>query len=100
MTDSLALALLCAGYYYIFKPRGGPRPTVYFETKVRANDPFRLDEINQENIMKIWFWVMLSILMLAVGCASSYSTRPRYHEGISAYWSTILYNQIPESEQR
>jgi outer membrane biogenesis lipoprotein LolB len=43
--------------------------------------------------MKIWFWLLLSIIVLMVGCASSYERRPANQADISDYWSRILYNQ-------
>ena len=49
--------------------------------------------------MKIWFWLLLSLLVLMVGCASSYERRPP-NQDISDYWSEILYNQPANSSQR
>ncbi len=47
--------------------------------------------------MKIWFWLLLSILTLMVGCASTYyEKKPVYHEEISDYWKSILYHQASE----
>jgi hypothetical protein len=48
-------------------------------------------------IVKIWFWLLLSILTLMVGCASGYyQQKPVYHEEISDYWKSILYHQTSQ----
>jgi hypothetical protein len=58
---------------------------------------------NGEITVKIWFWLLLSLLMLMVGCASSYHAgmTSASHEEISDYWSRVLYHQTAaESERR
>ena len=48
-----------------------------------------------EKTMKIWFWLLLSILLLMIGCATV-GTQPPYHEKeISDYWYHILYHKSP-----
>lgn len=47
-----------------------------------------------EKTMKIRFWLLLSILLLMIGCATV-GTQPPYHEEGSDYWYYILYHQSP-----
>ncbi len=54
---------------------------------------------NGEKIVKIWFCLLLCILMLMIGCAS-YEKKPVYHEEGSDYWKGILYHQYSEPEKR
>ena len=47
--------------------------------------------------MKIWLWLLLSLLTLMIGCAStSYEKKPVDHEEISDYWRSILYHQTSQ----
>ncbi len=51
--------------------------------------------------MKIWFWLLLSLIMLIVSCASGYyEKKSGYHEENSVYWNEILYHRTSEPEQR
>ncbi len=52
--------------------------------------------------MKIWFWLLLGLMMLIVSCASGYYQQqpPGYQEGGNTYWNEVLYNQRTAPEQR
>ncbi len=47
--------------------------------------------------MKIWFWFLLGILTLMVGCASS--TELYYHKDVSDYWNQILYHRTAPEQK-
>ena len=42
--------------------------------------------------MKIRFWLLLSILMLMIGCATA-GKQPAYNEDYNEYWYYILYHK-------
>jgi hypothetical protein len=46
--------------------------------------------------MKIRFWLLLSILLLMVGCATGGKPTPYHEEEGSDYWYYILYHESPE----
>ena len=48
--------------------------------------------------MKTWFWLLLAILTLMVGCAPGYSAKkPAYPEETPAFRGTGMLHQNPET---
>jgi len=49
--------------------------------------------------MKTWFWLLLAMVTLTVGCAPGYSAKkPAYPEETPAFQGTGMLHQNPESE--
>ena len=49
--------------------------------------------------MKTWFWLLLIMVTLTVGCAPGYSAKkPAYPEETPAYQDTGMLHQNPETD--
>jgi len=49
--------------------------------------------------MKTWFWLLLTVVMLTVGCAPGYSAKkPAYPEETPAFRGTGMLFQNPETD--
>jgi hypothetical protein len=50
--------------------------------------------------MKIWFGLLLSLLLFMAGCASGYyETRPGNQEEVSKYWQDILSSNFRDRKE-